>query len=406
MYLRESYLDIIRPQIGQQQIKAVTGMRGSGKTSLLKMVQGLLLASAVPEDNIIYLDLEQAQAADISSGQRLLSYVQYRMISPGIHFVLLDEISQVEGWPDAVMALAGDSTCDLFLADSAGASLIAALTDCLPGRFMEIPVLPLSLSEFYDFGQRLDTTVSFERLADRFMEQGGLPILLAMDDADMKKEITLSLYRSILLNDVVLPGKIRDVSLLLRIMRFVLSRVGQVFAVKSIYDDLIRRGQRASAETIANHLKALEGSGLLFRVPRRDLKTRAVLHNNAKYFLADHHLLRIASGLGSRNLQGVWQNIIFLELVRRGYSVFVAKTGSEIVDFWAERDGECLLIQMPDRRRSKSSLAAAAEKLAKGGRSFGKLIVTADRPDEDAADGVPCLGLSDFLIRIEWPRKD
>lgn len=396
MNIRENYLARIRPLITEPIVKVLTGLRGSGKTSLLQMVQDELREAGIAADNIIYLNLELMQTSDVNNDKRLLSYLKYRMVSSGMHFVFLDEIQAVSQWELAVAELAADAECDLYLAASDTKRIVAQLSEVIPGRFAEIRVTPLSFAEYSIMNQP-----SAADQAAEYLSRGGLPILHGINDPATAEQISLGLYHSILYHDVVLHNHIRDVELLNRIIRFVMTNVGKIYAVRSIGSYLKGRGQQASAETIANYLRAMEEAGLIFRVPRYDLKAGTVLHNNVKYYLADHGLLQVITGLKGRNSAGVLQNAVFLELNRRGYHVYTGKLGNETIDFAAEKNGSFLLIQILERT-SEAMIKKAIEPFAKNKQKAACYLIARDTFSRHEIDGVSCLNVADFLLSEQF----
>lgn len=400
---RELYLDQLRPLIGSPLVKLLTGVRGAGKTTLLQLMKNLLLEAGIPADHIISINLELMEASEVSNDVRLLSYIRYRMVNPGRHFILLDEIQMVDDWEKAVFELAGDLNCDLYLAGSDAGRLAEVMQGILPGRFSEIRIKPLSLAEYtaMEQSQQPGLSIDLSLAAADFIRRGGLPGLAAIADDATRDQVGLGLYRSILYQDVILRNHIRDAELLNRVMRFILVNTGKVYAVKTIGDHLVSRNQRASAETLANYLRSLTEAGLIFRVPRLDLRSGMVLHNNVKYFLADHGLLRVVTGQRDRNTAGILQNTIFLELYRRGFKVMVGKLGNATIDFVAEQDGRRLFIQIIDRRLTPDVVRKTAEPFSKikGKASF--FIIARDPFGQSALAGVRCLSLADFLLAAE-----
>ncbi len=400
MLIRESYLDQLRPLICEPTVKVLTGLRGSGKSTIFKMVQDMLVESGIPADNIISLNLERMESAEINNDRRLFSYVKYRMVQSGPRFVFLDEIEMVDQWELAIVDLAQESDCDLYLAASGTGRVPERLNELLPGRVTEIRVAPLSFVEFGEDcrARALEGADDRQQLALEYIRRGGLPILTGIADEATSDQASLGVYRSILYQDVVLRNRIRDAELLNRILKFVLTHVGKIYAVKSIGDLLKSRNQQASAETIANYLRAMEEAGLIWRVPRFDIKTGAILHNNVKYYLADHGLLRIVTGQQDRNMAGILQNAVFLELKRRGFQVMTGKLGAEAIDFVAEKDGRRIYLQVLERRGSPDVIAEAAGPLQKVKNPSALYIIARDAFRPTGLEGIRCLSFVDFLM--------
>ncbi len=399
MPIREEDLSRIRPLVGQPVVKLLTGMRGCGKSALLSDLRQELRQQGVLPEQIISLDLEALEFTEINTARRLQSYIKYRLANPGRHYVFLDEIQVVPQWEQAIAALAAEDGCDLYLSSSAVRQTAAALQEATGGKCAEFRILPMSWAECQSLGRRTpDGPVSGDPSqtmtpAD-YLAGGGLPVVVQFQGTAAAGPLLQGACQAILLQDVILRTRVRDVELLNRIFQYVLQYLGKLYTVKSIADTLKKRQRQASAETIANHLRAMEEAGLIWRVPRLDIKSQTILHSTVKYYLGDHGLAAGLIGRKSRNAAGILENAVFIELLRRNYGLTVGKLGRQQIDFLAERDGRRLYVQIAHDPAAAGQLASPLLMIRD---QYPKLILSRDEPARDDIQGVRCLSLASFL---------
>ncbi|MDR0284315.1 MAG: ATP-binding protein [Propionibacteriaceae bacterium] len=399
---RRVYTDRLAPFVGQHIIKVVTGLRRSGKSSLLKLVAADLLAGGVAPGQIIQVDFESLDTAVLAEATALHRYLTGRMAGPGPYYVFLDEIQEVEHWEKAVNSLYSmRADVDIYLTGSNSRLLSSELATYIAGRYVVFPVSTLSFAEHCAFSEALSPgPVDTATLFQTYLRRGGFPGLYATtyDDAQIDQAVR-DIYNSALIQDTIARRRIRNVDMLRRVAAFAMENVGNPFSARAVADFFKSQRRRVDPETILNYLDALCESYLLTRVPRYDLQGKKLLTINEKYYVGDHALIHAQLGYSDRHLPGVLENIVEAELRRRGYQTTVGKVGDQEVDFVATRGDECLYVQVTTslladervRTRELAPLAAIRD-------SYPKLILSLDREAGGTDRGIRHLWLPQWLL--------
>lgn len=345
---RHQYLNRIAPYLGSPVVKVLTGMRRVGKSTILLQLRDQLLQQGVPEANIVLLDLELIEYDHLRDYRTLHAEVTQRLAgTTGRRVILLDEVQEVREWERAVQSFLAEGLGDIVITGSNAYMLSSELATYLTGRYVEIPVLPLSLPEFAELraagGAAGDPRQHF---AD-YVQFGGLPGIHTLPfEPDVVQPFIRSIADAIVLHDVVKRHNVRDVALLERLTHFVLSNTGNVTSAKRISEYLKSQRIRVGNETVANYLQYLCDARLLYKVKRYDIQGKRHLEYMDKYYPGDTGLLFAHFGIRPQAIAGALEAVVFLELCRRGYTVTVgALTGREI-DFVAERHDERLYLQV------------------------------------------------------------
>ena len=331
-------------------VKVLTGMRRSGKSVLLELTRQALLDRGVKEQNIAYINFESLRYEKLNDYQALYNEVSTKAESAdGKIYILLDEIQEVTGWEKSVNSFRVDFDCDIIITGSNARMLSGELATLLAGRYVEIPVYPLDFREYIDFASCNENQVGLptqEHFAN-FLRFGGLPGIHQMKWEDHRiTQYLADIYHSVLLKDVIARHKIRDVSLLGNIVRFIMDNIGNLFSAKTISDFLKNQGRKLSTETVYNYLKALEDAYLIHKASRFDIKGKRILETQEKYYLSDLGLRHALIGYSDNDIAGLLENIVYMELRRRGYTVYIGKQGVTEVDFVAIRGDDRLYIQV------------------------------------------------------------
>ena len=344
MIVRETYLEKIRLFIDKPVIKVITGMRRSGKSVILKLLREELLRKGIREDRILYLNFESLGAASLRNADALHSFVvdtargnQPRRKAARL-YIMLDEIQKIEGWERAVASLRVDLDCDIYITGSNSGLLSADIAAALAGRYVEIRIHPLSFAEHLDFTAAAGEAGNkdMNRQFTDFLRFGGLPGIHEMNiDSGAVIPYLLDIYNSVLLNDVVGRHHIRDTELLERVIVFLMDNVGNIFSAKRIADFLKSQNRRIGTETIYNYLNALESAFLIRKARRWDVKGKRVLETREKYYFEDFGLKHALLGYREDSISGLLENVVYLELRRRGYEVYVGQTANSEIDFIA-----------------------------------------------------------------------
>ena len=350
MIVRERYMRIIRDFIDKPVVKVITGMRRSGKSALLELTRGELISRGVDKNNIIFMNFESLRYEALKDYKALYAEVIRRAeMAEGRVYILLDEIQEVDAWEQVINSFRVDLDCDIYVTGSNAKLLSGELATLLAGRYVEIRVYPLDFHEFLDFAAQNEDEAKLskqEQFAD-FLRFGGLPgIHLMKWDEERLTQYLHDIYNSVLLKDVIARNKIRDTALLESIILYLMDNVGNTFSSKTISDFLKSQGRKLSTETVYNYLKALENAFLIHKAVRFDIKGKRLLETQEKYYLSDLGLRHAVMGYRDNDIAGILENTVYLELLRRGYTVRIGKQGVAEVDFVAERADERIYIQV------------------------------------------------------------
>lgn len=401
MIVRERYMQPVRDFMDKPVVKIITGMRRSGKSGLLELTRQELLARSVNGQNIIFINFESLRYEALRNYQALYAEIADRAEqTKGRLYILLDEIQEVDGWERVVNSLRVDFDCDLYVTGSNARLLSGELATLLAGRYVEIRVYPLDFKEYLDFaaGNEVEAKLTQQEQFSHFVHFGGLPGIhqIKWEESRIMQYLN-DIYNSVLLKDVVARHKIRDTELLERIVFYLMDNIGNTFSAKTISDFLKSQGRKLSTETVYNYLKALESAFLIHKAARFDIKGKRILETQEKYYLADIGLRHAVMGYRDNDIAGVLENIVFMELLRRGFSVKIGKQDAAEVDFVADRSDERLYIQVcyiltPENiDREFAPLEAIAD-------NYEKLVLSADTLLRVNRSGIRQQNIMEFLL--------
>lgn len=385
MVKRKLFLNKIRPFVGTDVVKVITGLRRSGKSVLLEQIRDELL-TANPQAKCFSINLDDDENKRFLAEGVLYEYLGNLLKEAGNEMVhlFLDEIHDVESWETAVNSLRLRKNADIYITGSNSKLLSGELATYLTGRYVEIKITPFSFSEFLEAAQPIFTDEDESRLFNRFLTTGGVPFLAKVAyDADACRAYLQDLYGAILLKDVVRRRQIRDVDLLDRVVRFVMTECGHTFSARRIVEFLKNERRETSVETVLNYLSACEEAFLIARVPRQDLIGKRILAVDEKFYVADQGIRNtVVRGSLRRDIDQLLENVVYFELLRRGYDVTIGRIGSSgEIDFVCDRGGERLYVQVAyvlADEKTRAREFGAFEKIRSLDR---KLLLTMDRID-------------------------
>jgi uncharacterized protein len=401
MVNREIYLDQLARFRDQPIIKVLTGPRRSGKSSILKLYVEELIKLKVAPERIFHLNFESFEWAAIADAEKLYDWFKTRVSKEERVYILLDEIQEVANWEKAINALVIDFNADLVITGSNSNLLSSELATFLAGRYIEISVYTLSFKESQAFKKALNsqTEVDIVKDFDLYLLAGGFPVLYTFPfEQDTAYKIIFDIYSSAILRDTVQRFGIRDVELLERLVKFIMDNVGQKFSAKSIADYFKSQQRKLDINTIYNYLNALESAFIIYRVPRYDIRGKELLKTFEKYFISDHGLTQAVLGKRPHLISGVLENIICLELMRRGFKVFVGKLDDIEIDFIAEKANKKIYIQVAYRLDDPSTLEREKKPLLQIADNYPKYILTMDERLSGNVDGIITKFLPAFLL--------
>lgn len=350
MIKRYNYINEIKKFMNKPIVKVITGMRRSGKSIILKLLSQELIENGVEKKNIIEINFESLMFSELTEFKKLYTYIMEKAQElQGKIYIFLDEIQEVEHWEKAINSLMVDLDCDIYITGSNANLLSSELATYIAGRYVEIKVYPLSFKEYIEFAkvENPSQTLSNEEYFEQYLKFGGLPAIHNFDyDKDTIYQYLEDIYNSVLLKDVIARNGIRDIELLERIVLYVLDNIRNTFSAKNISNFLKSQGRKLSRETVYNYLKALESAYIISRVQRYDIKGKSILETQEKFYLTDLGLRHTKLGYRANDIAGYLENIIYLELLRRKYTVNIGKLGAKGIDFIGTLRDEKLYIQV------------------------------------------------------------
>lgn len=402
MIKRNLYLEEIKKYINKPIIKVITGMRRSGKSMILKLIQEELENAGIIKENIIYMNFESLIYIDIKDFEALYKHIIEKTFDKkGKIYILLDEIQEVKGWEKAINSFLVDLDTDIYITGSNANLLSSELATYIAGRYVEIKIYPLSFQEYIDFvsENNQENPLSLDEYFNQYLNFGGLPgIHIFNYNKEEIYQYLVDVYNSILLRDVIARNNIRDIELLERVVLYIMDNIGNTFSAKSISDFLKNQGRKLSVETIYNYLKALENAFIISKVRRYDIKGKNILETQEKYYLSDLGFRHAKLGYQSNDISGYLENIVFLELLRRKYKVNIGKQGNKEIDFIAKLRDENLYLQVTYLLASPETIEREYSPLKSIKDNYPKMVLSMDNLPESNIEGIKRKRIIDFLL--------
>lgn len=403
MIKREMYMSRIRPFIGTELVKVMTGIRRCGKSVMLDLIKEELKDYGVSNAQMITYNFEAMSNAHLCTAQALHDEVMKRTAAiEGKVFLFFDEIQEVKQWEKAINSFRVELDCDIYITGSNAKLLSGELATVLGGRYVEFTIYPFSYAEFLELYRTIEPSASDVEVFQKYLVIGGMPYLANLRYApEPCKQYLNDIYNSVVLNDVVKRNKIRDVDLLSRIVAYVMGNVGTTFASTSIARFLKSEHRTVAPETILNYIKYCADAYLFYQVNRQDLQGKQILATNEKYYMADHGLREAVFGGNMKDINLILENIVYLELLRRGYAVTVGKAGDKEIDFVCQKQNDKLYVQVAYLLASEETVRREFGAYASIPDNFPKYVVTMDEIDM-SRDGIKHRNIRDFLTMAEW----
>jgi len=400
MISRPIYIKQLKNFINKPQIKIITGIRRSGKSTVLRLLKEELLKTGVKEEQLILVNFESFAYAEFTTAPKLYEFVKGKIQPDQKSYLLLDEIQEVDGWEKAVNSLMLDFDTDIYITGSNSHLLSSELATYLAGRYVEIPVFTLSFREYLNFRKHyFQEDKTPDNSFAEYLRMGGFPVIHTVNyDEETAYKVVRDIYASVILRDTVQRYKVREVELLERVIRYAFDNMGNTFSGKNVADYFKNQQRKIDINTIYNYLHALEGAFILYRVPRYDIKGREILKTQEKFYASDVSLVYATMGYRDRMISGILENIVFLELKRRGYQVYVGKLDNKEIDFIAEKPGEKAYIQVAYKLESEQTVEREFSPLLSIDDHYPKYVVTMDNFWKDSIEGVKHVYISDFLL--------
>ena len=399
MIKRELYMRRIRPFIGSELVKVLTGIRRCGKSVMLELIQEELVERGIDRTRFVSLNFESLSNARFRQAQTLYDEVIRRCDSiDGTAYLFFDEIQEVDGWEQCINSLRVDIDCDIYITGSNAKLLSGELATYLAGRYVEFEILPFGFAEFLELYRQFDAETDDRTAFSRYLLLGGMPYLHRLRYEPSAVELYLhDLYTAVQIKDIARRNKIRDVDLLERILSYVTTHVGTTFSATSIANYLKSEKRTASTDTVLNYLKACTEAFLFYQVKRNDLKGKKLLSVNEKYYVADHGMREAVFGGNQRDINLILENIVYLEMRRRGYVVTVGKVNDREIDFVCEKAGKRLYLQVAYLLASEETIAREFGVFDHVDDHYPKYVLSMDEMDM-SRNGIRHCNVREFLL--------
>jgi predicted AAA+ superfamily ATPase len=395
---RDLYLNRLIAFRDKSPVKAITGVRRCGKSTLLDLYERRLLAAGVAKDAVIRMNFESLDFEDIRTYKELHETVKGLLRPDSMNYILLDEVQQVEGWEKAVNSLRLIPNTDIYITGSNAFMLSSELSTLLSGRYVEIQMLPLSFKEYMEFNGYEDGG-DLNEYFNQYLRWGGFPgITEICGHPDAIRAYLAGVYHTILMRDVVRRNAVRDSALLENVLRFLCGNIGNTVSTKKISDCLTSAGRKTNSETIDNYLKMLENAFILYRARRYDLKGKLHLKTQEKFYLVDTGVRNELLGFRDSDYGFTLENIVYFELLRRGFQVAIGKSGALEVDFVATRPDKTAYYQVTASMLDENTRRRELAPLRDIGDNYEKTVLSMDRTPVTDFDGIRNVNLLDFLL--------
>lgn len=401
-FKRSDYLKKIKPYLGKKLAKVIIGMRRCGKSYFMRQLRDQFLKEGVKEELVLLIDMEEIENDFIKTYSDLAKYVaDYFEDKIGRRFLFIDEVQEIEGWEKAIRSYIKEDY-EVVITGSNAYLFSSEIATLLAGRFIEIEMYPLSFKEFLGFTKVSDTAEAFKS----YLKYGGMPIIydFGIVEEIQRFELLRSIYDSIILKEVIVRHEIRDVQMLENLLLYIFNNIGNIFSAKKIVDYLKSQNLKKSVDTIVNYLNFLERAFIIYKVPRYDIKGKRVMEIYEKYYVSDLGIRHALLGYKVEDISGVLENVVYLELRRRGFKVYIGKYEDLEIDFIASLGGHLLYIQVCTSLESQSTINREFGALLEIRDNFPKYVVSLDEYFGSDKEGIQWMNVREFLLSERWER--
>lgn len=395
MIIRPHYLKMLKTYRDVPLVKILAGVRRCGKSTILEMLRNDLKNDGVPDDHIIFERYTSEDMDEDLTNKEMYSSIKDKMIDEYKYYILLDEVQEVDGWEKAVNSLLENANTDIYVTGSNSKLMSSEISTYLTGRYISIPVFTLSFAEYLDFKKTSGT--STKELLNDYIRMGGFPIVaLGNFDDRSAYQIVEGIYTSVITNDISRRHNVTNIDLFNRVVKYIVENVGKSFSANAIVKFLKGEGRSLSVEAVYNYLEWLEKAFVIYRCQRYDLQGKSVLKTQEKFYLADASLKYCIMGFNPKSIASMLENIVYFELLRRGYEVYIGKLNTREIDFVAVQRDERVYVQVcrnlpEDSDREIGNLLDIKD-------HYPKYVVTLDELAGGNVNGVKIIHLADFLL--------
>ena len=394
MINRPDYIEKISKFIDVPIIKILAGIRRCGKSTIFEMIQNELLARGIKKEQMIVRNYTDVELSGLTANE-MLADVKKDITTKDKYYLFLDELQEIDGWEKVVNQLMEQGNIDIYVTGSNSKLMSSEIATYLSGRYVSIPVYTLSFEEYLSFMRPSELTV--QQLLENYIKMGGFPLIAANKlDTQSAYQIVQDIYKAIVTNDIIRRHRISKQDLFDRVVKFILDNMGKTFSANSIVKFLRSEHRKISVETIYNYLKWLEQAFIIHKCQRYDVIGKSILKTQEKYYLGDVSLKYGLMGYNNTMLPAIIENIVYLELRRRGYDVFIGKNQTQEIDFIAQKQDDKVYVQVcvnlpPESTRETDNLLAIKD-------NYPKYVVTLDNLAVGNVNGVKIIHLADFLL--------
>lgn len=403
MIERPLYVDKIMAYVDTPFVKILTGVRRCGKSTILKMIMERLKTERnIPEDRIISCRFDSMEYEDMTAKQ-IYTLLKDQLSSTGRTYLFLDEVQEIKGWEKVVNSLASDFDVDLYITGSNSRMMSSEIATYLTGRYISFRIFTLSFGEYLMFKSKFANVGEPKAELANYVRLGGFPAThLQAYSQDEIYTIVRDIYNSTIFSDIVKRNQVRKIDQLERVVKYTFNNVGNTFSAKSIADYLKAERRSLDNETVYSYLEKLEKAYLLHRCSRYDLQGKEILKTQEKFYLADVALRYSVLGYNADSVASSLENIVYLELCRRGYTVNVGKTGDSEIDFVAVRQNEKIYVQVTQEINSEKTEKREYSRLLEIPDNYPKFVLTTDEFAGGNYEGIKTMHIADFLLSTEY----
>ncbi len=403
MIERPLYVDKIMAYVDTPFVKILTGVRRCGKSTILKMIMERLKTERnIPEDRIISCRFDSMEYEDMTAKQ-IYTLLKDQLSSTGRTYLFLDEVQEIKGWEKVVNSLASDFDVDLYITGSNSRMMSSEIATYLTGRYVSFRIFTLSFGEYLMFKSKFANVGEPKAELANYVRLGGFPAThLQAYSQDEIYTIVRDIYNSTIFSDIVKRNQVRKIDQLERVVKYTFNNVGNTFSAKSIADYLKAERRSLDNETVYSYLEKLEKAYLLHRCSRYDLQGKEILKTQEKFYLADVALRYSVLGYNADSVASSLENIVYLELCRRGYTVNVGKTGDSEIDFVAVRQNEKIYVQVTQEINSEKTEKREYSRLLEIPDNYPKFVLTTDEFAGGNYEGIKTMHIADFLLSAEY----
>ena len=402
MIYRPMYVDKIMAYTDTPFVKILTGVRRCGKSTILKMIMEKLKERGVSEKAIISYRFDSMEYEDMTAKQ-MYAELKSKLCDNGRTYIFLDEMHEIKGWEKVVNTLASDFDVDLYVTGSNSRMMSSEISTYLTGRYVAFRIYTLSFQEYLTFKSEYSALDDIHKEFANYIRLGGFPAThLQAYSQDEIYTIVRDIYNSTIFSDIVKRNQVRKIDQLERVVKYTFNNVGNTFSAKSISDYLKAENRSLDNETVYSYLEKLEKAYLMHRCSRYDLYGKEILKTQEKFYLADTSLRYSVLGYNEDTVASSLENVVYLELCRRGYTVYIGKTNDGEIDFVAVRQNEKLYVQVTQKIASEKTEKREYERLLQIKDNYPKYVLRADEFAGGNYKGIKTMHIADFLLSTEF----